>query len=292
MRRQMSSRRFGISCGALAVVAAATVGFAVGDVLATPIHVAATTARRSERQAQESDWKWALAPGKTLEIEGVNGAIHATGTAGREVEVHARKHAEHSDPNQVTVEVIEHAEGITLCVRYPDSFGSRNRCTPGGHSHMSLHNNDVVVDFEVKVPAGVCFVGRTVNGGVEATGLAGDAEAHTVNGAITLETDGRAEAHTVNGSVHARLGKLRGGRSLSFATVNGAITLELPGDADADVRARTLHGEIDSDFPLAVTHLRRQFVGDRREGTIGRGGTVLELETVNGSIRIRRGGSI
>jgi hypothetical protein len=264
----------------------------VGVGLATPGIGAATTAGRSAGGTTDFHQTWSLAPGKTLEIEGVNGAIHATGTTGKVVEVSARKHARRSDPDEVTIEVLEHADGVTLCVRYPDTHGNRNTCEPGGHSHMHVDNNDVVVDFEVQVPAGVRFVGRTVNGSVEATGLTADAEGHTVNGTVTLETKGRAEARTVNGAVRARLGRLGGTSPVSFRTVNGSITVELPGGAGAEIRAQTVHGEIDTDFPITVTHVQHRFVGDKLEGTIGKGGPLLELETVNGSIRLRKAGSI
>ena len=67
---------------------------------------------------------------------------------------------------------------------------------------LRSRNNDVKVDFTVIVPAGVAFVGRTVNGGVKAIDLTGDVEARTVNGNITLATGGYARAKTVNGSIH------------------------------------------------------------------------------------------
>jgi hypothetical protein len=37
---------------------------------------------------------------------------------------------------------------------------------------MNTHNNDVKVEFTVLVPQGVRFVGRSVNGDVEANSLA------------------------------------------------------------------------------------------------------------------------
>ena len=79
---------------------------------------------------------------------------------------------------------------------------------------------------------------------------------------------------------------------MSFRTVNGSITVELPEGAGAEVRAQTLHGRIETDFPVTVMHVKRRFVGDKLEGTIGKGGLLLELETVNGSIRVRRAGAI
>jgi hypothetical protein len=275
-------RRFGW----LAVVAAMTVGFAAGDALAAPQLVAATIGGHSAHGTLDYDWSWRLAPGKTLEIEGVNGALRATGTAGKDLVVHARKHARRSDPDQVTVEVIEHADGITLCVRYPDTWGHHNECAPHGRSHMTTDNNDVAVDFEVQVPAGIRFVGRTVNGSVDAVDLVADAEAHTVNGSVTVETRGRAEATTVNGSIRARLGSMGLKEALDFSTVNGSITLELPENAGAEVAARNVNGGIETDFPIAVR--RSGFMGHRLEGAIGRGGPRLDLSTVNGSIRLRK----
>lgn len=125
---------------------------------------------------------------------------------------------------------------------------------------------------------------RTVNDDVNAEGLASDLDVATVNGSIEVSTTGTAEATTVNGSIRARLGSADFDRGAEFTTVNGDIRLELPGDADAHVSARTIHGDIDSDFPLTV---RGRFSTKRLNGTIGRGGPALTLETVNGSIWLR-----
>ncbi len=284
--RSLVNRSLRRALGRLVIVAATTVGPAAGAALAAPHQGAATTPSRSSGGTMDFDGSWRLAPGQALEIEGVNGAIRATGTPGKEVVVHARKHARHSDPSRVTIEVIEHADGITLCVRYPDTRGHRNECAPHGGSHMTTGDNDVTVDFDVQLPADVRLLARTVNGEVEARGLGADAEAHTVNGSVTLETRGRAEATTVNGSVSARLGSLGVKEPLDFSTVNGSITLELPENAGAEVAARNVNGGIETDFPIAVR--RAGLVGHRLQGAIGHGGPRLDLSTVNGSIHLRK----
>jgi hypothetical protein len=253
---------------------------------AAPHAAPATTVARSAQGSPDFEWSGRLASGRTLEVEGVNGAIHATAAAGAEVVVHALKHAKHSDPDRVTVEVLEHADGVTLCVRYPDTWGHHNTCAPHGRSHMDTHDNDVEVDFDVKLPAGVSLVARTVNGEVEATGLGADVEAHTVNGSITLETRGRGEANTVNGSIEARLGALGVKAPLEFTTVNGGITLELPADVGAEVSAKCVNGGIQSDFPVLVH--KRGFVGQSLSGTLGHGGPHLQLSTVNGAIELKK----
>ena len=90
---------------------------------------------------------------------------------------------------------------------------------------MSVRDNDVNVEFRVKVPAGVRFVGRTVNGGIEASGITADAEAHTVNGGVTLDATGTARAETVNGGITARLGSADWTGTLKLKTVNGGIEM-------------------------------------------------------------------
>jgi hypothetical protein len=52
------------------------------------------------------------------------------------------------------------------------------------------------------------------------------------------------------------------------------------------VRAETLNGDLISDFPLVVSG---RFGPRRLRGTIGQGGRTLELGTVNGTIRLRKG---
>jgi hypothetical protein len=241
--------------------------------------------------ARPSDFNWhgRLAPGQSIEIKGVNGAIHAERATGTEVTVEATKTARRSDPNSVTIQVVPHADGVTVCALYPASdWGRPNECAPGSGGRMNVNNNDVRVEFTVRVPAGVHFTGRTVNGEIEAASLAGDVQAHTVNGKIRLSTTGWAEAKTVNGSIVARLGQPSGSRPLDFHTVNGGIDLELPAAFNATVHASTVNGHISTDFPLMV---HGKFTGREISGSIGQGGPELSLKTVNGSIELRRAGT-
>jgi hypothetical protein len=235
--------------------------------------------------AQDFNWRGRIAPGQTLEIRGINGSIDASG--GGAAEVRAVKTSRRSDPDSVEIKVIEHAEGVTICAVYPTPPDARrpNECRIGGGGSMSTRDNDVQVNFVVRVPAGVKLSANTVNGGVNVRGLDADASAHTVNGSIKLQTDGRAEANTVNGSIEASMGRADWDGRNAFKTVNGAIHLELPGDLSTEVRAQTVNGDIETDFPLTV---RGRFSRRSLQGTIGGGGRELELETVNGGIRLSR----
>jgi hypothetical protein len=237
-------------------------------------------------RSDDFSWHRALAAGKTIEIVGINGSIDASGTSGREVEVSAVKTGRKNDPAEVEINVIEHPDGVTICAVYPPAHrGEENECRPGGKGRMNTGNNDVQVAWTIKVPAGIRFTGRTVNGHVNAAGLTAEAEAHTVNGSIALATSGWASASTVNGSISARMGRADWSGESRFSSVNGGITLELPAGASLEVAAATVNGSMSTEFPLTVLG---KWGPRRMSGTIGEGGRSLRLSTVNGSVQLRK----
>lgn len=259
---------------ALFGVAAGSVGFAVGDVLTRPFAIAAT----SKGETEDLSWSWRLNAGQTITVRGLNGGISATRSGDGAVHVGARKSARHSDPASVHIDVSQDRDGVVVCAVYPGQSG----CERGDHPHGDTHNNDVVVEFEVEVPAGVQLQATTVNGDVSATDLDGPVEARTVNGSAIVATRSWATAGTVNGSVRARIGQRQWDHDLSFATVNGSVTVEMPPGTGCEVEASTLNGEVSSDFPVTVSgRLGRHHLN----GTLGGGGGALHASTVNGSIR-------
>jgi putative adhesin len=250
------------------------------------IKMAALALSAAPAAAQDFTWRERVAAGQWLEIKGVIGSVRATASSGDRVEVEATRTARRSDPEDVEIVVHRHARGVTICALYPQGRNRQpNECLPDDRGRMNSQNNDVKVDFVVRVPRSVHFAGRTVLGDVTITSLSGDVRAQTVNGNIRVSTAGLAEASTVNGSIDVAMGRADWSETLEFETVNGAIRLELPDRVDTDVSASTVNGSIDSDFPLTV---RGRFSGKRLSGTIGRGGRDLTLGTVNGDIEIRR----
>lgn len=238
---------------------------------------------QGSQDPDEFTWSAQLEAGQIIEIKGINGAVIAEATDGNEVEVRAVKTSRRSDASEVRIEVIEHDRGVTLCAVYPTPRGKpENECGPGSEGRMSVKGNDTKVTFHVRVPADVRFHGRTVNGKVEAQGLTSDMLATTVNGSIDIETAGYAEARTVNGSIEAVIGAVNP-VGLSFSTVNGSIDLDVPDDVDADVRAVWVNGRIETDLPFS---LEGRVSRRSARGSLGAGGPLLELKTVNGSVRI------
>ena len=250
--------------------------------LATGVRAAADV-----RPTVDFTWRKRMSAGQTLEIKGVNGSIRAIAADGDEAEVTATKKSRRSDPDEVEIKVVEHANGVTICAVYPTPARSRreNECAPGDDGHMNTQDNDVDVTFTVEVPRGVHYAAHTVNGEIRAGALRSDVEAHTVNGDIRISTSGKAVANTVNGSIDASMGNADWSEDVSFTTVNGGISLDLPAEVNANLSASTVNGDIQSDFPVTV---RGRFGPRRVSGTLGRGGHELELETVNGSITLRK----
>jgi len=231
------------------------------------------------------NWRGQLASGQTLEVRNINGEIRATASGSGDAEVHATKSATRSDPASVQIQVVPHAGGVTICAVYPAPAGREpNTCGPGPNQRANTDRNDTQVRFDVQVPVGVKFLGRTVNGDVTAESLNGDADAHTVNGSVKVSTTGTAIASTVNGSLDVAMGRADFPEGVKFSTVNGGITLRVPSFLSANLRASVQNGSIESDLPITTTGT----IGRRKiEGTIGNGGQVLEVSTVNGSIRLR-----
>ena len=250
---------------------------------------AVVVAAPASLMAQDFEWSGRLSAGQAIEVKGINGDIEAMVASGNQVEVTAvKKEGRRGDPDDVTFEVLQHNDGVTICVMYPSEPGEReNECRQGGRGHMSVHDNDTEVRLTVRVPAGVNLVARTVNGSIDTGPLGGDVRAYTVNGGIEIAASGYAQAKTVNGSIRASMGRADWSGDLEFETVNGSITLELPADINARVEASTVNGDMYPDFPLT---LQGRWGPRQLRGTIGEGGRTLHLSTVNGGISLRRSG--
>ncbi|MFQ5551691.1 MAG: DUF4097 domain-containing protein [Gemmatimonadales bacterium] len=235
---------------------------------------------------EEFMWSGTLSQGQMIEVKGINGDLFAEPATGNEVEVIALLDGRRDDPAQVEFEVLEHRDGITICAVYPSHGRRNNECRAGSRGRMNVRDFDVEVEFTVRVPAGIMFVGRTVNGDIDIRDLVGDAVGVTVNGDVDVVAAGTVEAHAVNGSIDAEMGSTDWTGELSFETVNGGIRLRVRDRFAAQIEASTVNGGFESDFPVTV---RGRFGPRRISGEIGEGGQgMLRFRTVNGSISILR----
>lgn len=229
-------------------------------------------------------WSGQIAAGGTIEIKNTNGDVHARPGADSTVRVRALKEGKHDDPASVRIEVLETAQGVTICAVYPDVPGRpANECLPGLAGELSSEGNDVSVTFDIDVPAGRAFVGGTIGGSVEARDLSGYVNAHTIGGDIDVSTSGLAEAITINGDITASIGRVDWDRDLAFRAVAGDVTVRVPAHTNADVLGSTGNGSISTGFSLSIT---RVGAWQQLRGRLGNGGRRLSITTTSGDIAL------
>ncbi len=212
-----------------------------------------------------------LAAGGRISVKNVNGAVRISVWDRKEVKVDAVKRGRTQQSLDQAEIVVEAAgDAVEIRTKYPE------------HSR-----NSASVDYTISVPraAGLDGVG-TVNGNVTIEGVTGSVKASSVNGNVqVLRAEGNADLSTTNGRVDAEFAKLSG--AVSAKTVNGGIAVALPPAAGARITAKTVHGELHSDFDLPVRHVSFS-PGTDVQAVIGGGGAEVRLSTVNGSIDLRR----
>lgn len=245
--------------------------------------------------AQQTDnafrWSGAVASGRWVYVRNLNGAIRVERASGAQVEVTAEKRWRRGDPEDVRIEVTRAGSGdgdVIVCAVWRDHT---DRCDERGYRTLDRNrgrwdrDDDVNVEFTVRLPQGVRLDASSVNGRLDITGATSEVEAHTVNGGIRAESaGGPVRAGTVNGDIDVRMATV-GTSDLSFETVNGSIDVTVPEGLNATISMRTVNGSVGSDFPMT---LNGRINPRRITATIGSGGPRLEFSTVNGSIDLRR----
>ena len=241
--------------------------------------------------AQDSEnftWKGDLGARRTIYLRNVNGDVRIEQGSGRSVEVSAVKRWRRGDPDDVRIEArITTSGDVIICALFRDGASCDEDGYHGGRNRDRgwRDDNDVSVEFTVKIPSDARVDASTVNGELMIDGTSGEIRARTTNGNVeALSAGGRVDASTVNGSITVRTSAPTT-EGLEYETVNGSITIEMPSGANAEVDLRTVNGRISSDFPMTLDGT----INPRRiRASIGSGGPSLRASTVNGSIRIRK----
>ncbi len=227
---------------------------------------------------EEETFSYTLDDGGRFSISNVNGDITVTGGSGDSVEIVAtKKAANQGDLDDIEIEISHSASEIVV----ETEIGNSN-------SWFSIGDKSGQVRYEIIVPVGTELDSvETVNGDVSISGVSGNVVAESVNGDLNIsDLEGDVALATVNGGVDADFTKCEGQQSIKAETVNGRVTITLPEDADVEVSADTLNGGINGrDFGLETD---KGFVGSDLNGKIGSGSARLNVDTVNGSIKIKK----
>jgi len=226
---------------------------------------------------EEETYTYTLNDGGRFSISNVNGSISVTGGNGDSVEIIAIKKADsQAELDKIEIEISHSADEIVVETELGKSDHWYSRGSSNGQ-----------VKYEIIVPVNTMLDSvETVNGGVTIGGVSGKVFAESVNGGLEIsDLAGDVKLSTVNGSIDAEFVRLEGQQSVKAETVNGRITIHLPENADVQISADTLNGGINGrDFGLETD---KGFVGSDLNGSIGNGSARLNIDTVNGSIKIR-----
>lgn len=260
-------------------------------------------------------WKESVPAGTTVEVRGIIGSIRATASGGQEVEVVGTRHrGRRGNPGEVEVRVIREASRIIFCTIYPrdgrwsngnNEHEGRDSCERAQENGpLVREGNETRIDFEVRVPAEVHFVGQTVTEGVVLSGLRGNAEGYSISGDVSITdvrgavvdaasisgdiTFDRVDAATVyagtlsgdvlfNGSVH------RSG-DYSFLSYTGELRVTLPQGSGVTLNVISPRDGLHSSVALTPTSAtsRRRYGGRQ-----GNGSARMSLTTLNGEVVIR-----
>jgi len=213
-----------------------------------------------------------LAANGEFSLENTNGTVRLVTWDESRVRIEAVEHAASERAlEELKVEITGEGDHLAVRTRHPRPHWM------GGAGK---------VDYRVSVPRGARVRVSTVNGRVEADGVAAALKASTVNGSVDVTgAGGEVQASAVNGSVDVVIARVDPSGRSEITTTNGSVRLTLPRDTSADVEAHTVNGSVGCDFDLANESKSRRKI----EGRIGSGGARFELGTVNGSAHIDRG---
>jgi hypothetical protein len=211
----------------------------------------------------------------TFRVEGINGKIDVVGVAGTETfmirgerQVWSESVADAQDYlDRLEVAVTEVGNEILIRTVQPINTGGRN----------------VVVNYELSVPARLVAQLVNINGNVTAQLMDNTVSVNNTNGNVTLEDIlGDQTVMLVNGNIVGQITTLSPGGVIDFQTVNGNVVLDLPQNTSAHFSAHLVNGTITT---TGLVLLNPVSTMTSLTGTLGGGQGIIDLQTVNGNIQ-------
>ena len=136
------------------------------------------------------------------------------------------------------------------------------------------------------------IVASSVNQGIKISGASGDITAETHNGSISLNkiASSNVEVATINGQI-VYDGTVTDKGRYRLTTHNGHVTVLIPETSNVTFVVRTYQGTFSSQIPLQGPPREEARRGRRLTYTLGNGSAEMEIESLGGSIRVRRPGA-
>ena len=177
--------------------------------------------------------------------------------------------------DRISIDIDESSSLLRINTRYEENHGRR------------WNNNRSEVIYTLSVPNDVSLDDfELVNGDLTIKGVKGELDAELVNGELTSDGNtSTTRVNMVNGDMEIRFTSLDNAKKIDLESVNGDIELYLPANANASIDADTVSGRISNDFGIEV--IKHKWVGSEMRGKLGSGDVNIDLENVNGKIRVK-----
>jgi DUF4097 and DUF4098 domain-containing protein YvlB len=226
--------------------------------------------------------------------------------------------------NQVIVVANTHSNKVEA-----DCSQSGNRIEVRTHFLEKADDDDGKIDYEIQIPNGATVTAQVASGSIRAERLNGDVtlkgdsasleardisnahvHAHTVSGPITLAniSSGHVEVGTGSGKVTLNSvtgpsvtvnttsspisydGDFGGGGAYQLSSHSGPIDVALPASASIEVKAESVNGSVQNDFPLQKK-MHSDFTpkaGKSFQGFANSGSSSVQLHSFSGTIRVKK----
>ncbi len=180
------------------------------------------------------------------------------------------------------------------------SYPEELNCNWNWQRHSEKRYYRYRYDYKVKVPRSISVKISTVNNGdLFIRDVEGQIYANNVNGDVELmNISENTKAHTVNGHIEVEY-KSMPSEFGDFQTVNGDIEVIAPENGGAVYSFDTQWGKVYSDFDFSKKIAPKLEKNSGGKGVkyklsgnsyqVGNGGPSMDFETLNGTIRIRKG---
>ncbi|PKI17047.1 DUF4097 family beta strand repeat-containing protein [Colwellia sp. 12G3] len=208
-------------------------------------------------------------------LNNINGTVTIKSWSQRNIKVLANVSANTQESrDDVTINMTQDGQKVTVSTNYKENGYRQNI-------------QSAKVDYQVWLPADSNLLDiELINGSLIIRDISGEVEAEVVNGSVKASgLSGDSRISSVNGSVDVvYTQEATSFNNIELETVNGSIKLYLPENINADITVDTMHGSIKTAYGLETK--KNFFSGHNLRGKIGNGGSKINLESVNGSIKV------
>lgn len=229
----------------------------------------------TEQAREEIRQSYQLAPGASVELSNINGAIKIETSDTKTADVYVERTASSEEAlgrRKVTIE----ADANSLRIR-----GQKGDVGFFGR----LFGSNPSERITLKLPRDIALHTKGVNGAVTIGELDGPVDVRGINGRVQIAGANGAAFKGINGNITIGLKELNS-EGVVLGGINGNIELQLAEGLNADFDAHGINGSVTSSLSDVTLDKNRR---GNYSGRIGNGGTsVITAKGINGNIRLTR----